>query len=153
MEYLQLLKNEQICYVCCGIKFMPCGKEKQKIDRQTDSIFCLKQKKALSYIYIGMKKNVERFSQNYYFRGIYRIITLLCLTYNKGYLIEILSVSVLKEVLQVKIKNSNVNTSPSRQHCLRPITSGVSLFFSFQSGAFIAPVPPLYIVGEELGCR
>lgn len=61
-----------------------------------------------------MKKNVERFSQNYYFRGIYPIITVLCLTYNNRYLIEILSVSVLTEVLQAKIKNSNVNTSPSR---------------------------------------
>ena len=52
-----------------------------------------------------MKKNVERFSQNYYFRGIYPIITVLCLTYNNRYLIEILSVSVLTEVLQAKIKN------------------------------------------------
>lgn len=61
-----------------------------------------------------MKKNVERFSQNYYFRGIYPIITVLCLTYKNRYSIEILSVSVLTEVLQAKIKNSNVNTSPSR---------------------------------------
>lgn len=143
MECLQLLKNEQICYVCCGIKFMPCGKEKQKIDRQIDRLtqFLFKAEKSpIIHLYRHEEKCGKILTKLLLWgrdqRGedkllIYPIITLLCLTYNKGYLIEILFISVLTEVLQAKIKNSNVNTSPSRQRCCRPITSGVSHFFSF----------------------
>lgn len=138
MECLQLLKNEQICYVCCGIMFMPCGKEKKRlIDRLTQFLFKA-EKSPIIHLYRHEEKCGKILTKLLLWgrdqRGedkllIYPIITLLCLTYNKGYLIEILSISVLTEVLQAKIKNSNVNTSPSRQRCFRPITFGVSHFF------------------------
>lgn len=95
----------------------------------------------LVHIYKGMKKNVERFSQKYYFwrrgwRGEDKLlkfaIMLLCLTCRNRYLIEIIPVSVLAEVLQAKIKNTN--TSPSRQQFFSPEMSSVSHFSLFQRG-------------------
>lgn len=74
-------------------------------------LFQCREKKRVVFLYTnkGMKKNVERFSQDYYFwrrdwgGGESKLlkfgITLLCLTCRKGHLIEILPVSVLAEIL------------------------------------------------------
>lgn len=76
-------------------------------------------------------------------------ITLLCLTCRKGHLIEILSVPILAESLQAKIKNSN--TSPSRHQHFRLVSSGISHVSPCQRGAFSVPVPQVHIVGGVWG--
>lgn len=79
------------------------------MDSMAQFLFNAKEKTiTLVHIYKGMKKNVERFSQKYYFwrrgwRGEDKLlkfaIMLLCLTCRNRYLIEIIPVSVLAEVL------------------------------------------------------